>query len=179
MRWNQVVATVVTAGAVSAASIVTAAVSAQAQPSGFGMFGTWKAAQAAAGFKLLRPTRTYGHVRNGLIGVTRCEVKKSTSKVVVASYGLTPFSTLALYQNNSGRPCSTMGKVKVLGKVKVDGTTGQLTGKCGMAGLRSCKSTKIFLFLTWKRHGTYYVASSFGQSSARLTGFAAGLHPLG
>jgi hypothetical protein len=47
-----------------------------------------------------------------------------------------------------------MGKVKVIGKVKVDGTTGQLTGKCGMPGLRSCKSTKIFLFLTWTRHET-------------------------
>src|ERR1022692_1611895 len=173
MRWNQIVATVVTAGAVSAASIVTMAAPAQAQSSGFGSFGSWKAAQSAAGFKLLRPTRTFGHVRNGLIGVVRCEVKKSTSKVVVANYGLTPFSTLALYQNNSGRACSTMGKVKV------DGTTGQLTGKCGLAGLRSCKSTKIFLFLTWSRRGTFYVASSFGQSSATLTGFATGLRPVG
>ena len=179
MRWNQIVATVVTAGAVSAASIVTMAIPAQAQSSGLGMFGSWKAAQSAAGFKLLRPTRTYGHVRNGLIGVTRCEVKKSASRVVVANYGLTPFSTLALYQNNSGRACATMGKVKVLGTVKVDGTTGQLTGKCGMAGLRSCKSAKIFLFLTWTRHGTYYVASSFGESRATLTGFATGLHPVG
>ena len=179
MRWNQIVTTVVTAGAISAASIVTMAVPAQAQVAGLGTFGSWKAAQSAAGFNLLRPTRTYGHVRNGLIGVVRCEVKKSTSRVVVVSYGLTPFSTLALSQNNSGRACSTTGKVTVLGKVKVDGTTGQLTGKCGMAGLRSCKSTKIFLFLTWTRHGTYYVASSFGQSSAKLVGFATGLRPVG
>ncbi len=179
MRWNQIAATVVTAGAVSAASIMTMAIPAQAQSSGFGMFGSWKAAQKAAGFKLVRPTRTYGHVRNGLVAVVRCEVKKSTSRVVVANYGLTPFSTLALYQNNSGRACSTMGKVKSLGTVKINGTTAQLTGKCGLPGLRSCKSTKIFLFLTWRKHGNFYVASSFGESSATLTGFATGLRPVG
>ncbi len=56
------------------------------------MYGSWTAAQKAAGFKLLRPTRTYGHKRNGLIGVSRCELKKKGAKhVVTASYGLTPF----------------------------------------------------------------------------------------
>lgn len=180
MRWNQMVAAVVTAGAISAAGIATTALAAQAKPSGFGLFSSWKAAQSAAGFKLIRPTRTFGHVRNGKIAVVRCEPKhKSRAHVVVANYGLTQFSTLGLSQNNSGGACSSTGKVTSLGKVKVDGTTAQLTGKCGMPGLRSCKSRKIFLFLTWRRHGVYYLASSFGEPSSTLVGFARGLRPVG
>ncbi len=183
MRWKQIAATAVTVGAVSAAGIATTALAAQVRPAGFGMFKTWKGAQAAAGFKLVKPTRTYGHVRNGDIAVARCEVKKPKKmqgkRVVSANYGLTPASSLALFQNNSGNPCSTVGKVKALGKVKVGGTTAQLTGKCGFDKLTSCKSTKIFLFLTWSKHGAYYVASSFGESRKTLAGFAAGLRPVG
>ncbi len=183
MRWNQITATVVTVGAVSAAGIATTALAAQAGPEGFGMFKTWNGAQHAAGFKLVRPAKTYGNVRNGDIAVARCEVKKAKKmqgkRVVSANYGLTPASSLALFQNNSGSACSTVGKVKTLGKVKMGGTTAQLTGKCGFDKLNPCSSAKVFLFLTWRKHGVYYVASSFGESRKTLVGFATGLHPVG
>ncbi len=65
--------------------------------------------------------------------------------------------------------------MKRLGTYKVDGTTAVLTGKCGMRGLRACTSEKIFLFLTWTRHGVYYVATSYGLSRSTLAGFATGL----
>lgn len=195
MRWNQMAATLLAAGAVCAASSTAPALAAQARleassrpggpgmPAGLGQFGSWKAAQKAAGFKLLRPTRTYKHVRNGDLIVTRCAAtvkkKRSAHRVVIANYGLTPFSTLAIYQNNLGKPCSSIGKVTTLGKVKVDGTTAQLSGKCGMKGLRSCKSTKIFLFLTWTKKHIYYMATSYGEPAKILIGFATGLRPVG
>lgn len=184
MRWNQITATFLAAGAVCAASgavpvLAAPAFAAQVAVAGTGQFGGWKAAQKAAGFKLLAPTRTYKHVRNGDLIVARCAAtvkkKKAGHRVVIANYGLTPFSTLALYQNNLGKPCSTIGKVTHLRKIKVNGAIAQLSGKCGMKGLRSCKSKKIFLFLTWTKKHTYYMATSFGVSSKMLVGFATGL----
>jgi hypothetical protein len=174
MRWKHIVAIVLAAGTMFAAS--PAGLAALAAPSALGQFASWKAAQRAAGFKLLRPTKTFGHPRNGDIIVTRCEIKKKAAKrVVMASYGVTAFSTLGLVQNNSGAPCSSIGKVTALGKVKVDGTTAKLAGKCGFSGLRSCKSRKIFLFLTWTKRHVYYMAVSYGQPRKTLIGFAHGL----
>ena len=182
MRWNKIAATVLAAGAVCAASSTAPAFAVQAGPSGFGQFRSWKAAQKAAGFKLLRPTRTFGHVRNGDLIVTRCAAtvkkKKAAHRVVIANYGLTPSSTFALYQNNLGKPCSSIGKVTPLSKVKVDGTTAQLSGKCGMPGLKPCTSKKIFLFLTWTKKHIYYMATSFGQPRKTLIAFAAALRPV-
>ncbi len=187
MRWNKIAATVLAAGAVCAASsavpvLAGPAFAVQAGASGLGQFTSWKAAQKAAGFKLLRPTRTFGHVRNGDLIVTRCAAtvkkKKAAHRVVIANYGLTPFSTFALYQNNLGKPCSSIGKVTPLSKVKVDGTTAQLSGKCGMPGLKPCTSKKIFLFLTWTKNHIYYMATSFGQPRKTLIAFAAALRPV-
>lgn len=187
MRWNQRITAAVTAAG-AAAAICTAGLAGPAlavPPAAslhFGTFGTWRGAQKAAKFKLIRPTRTYGLKRNGLITVGRC-ARTVTQKVahadVTVSYGLTPFSVLSLSQNNSGGPCTKVGKVKTLGHVKVDGRRAVLSGKCGMPGLLSCKSKKIFLFLTWKKHGVYYVASSFGHSRKTLAGFAKGLRKVG
>jgi len=180
MRWKQMVATGMALGAVSAAGLGTTALAVPAGAAGFGMFNTWQAAQKAAKFKLLRPKTTDKLPRNGKIAVTRCEAqKKSRAHVVIAVYGLTPFHMLSISQNNSGKACSTVGKVKTLGKVKVDGTTAQLTGKCGFDHLRSCTSTKVFLLLTWRKHGIYYFATSFGEARRTLIGFAAGLRPVG
>jgi hypothetical protein len=182
MRWNQIAATVLAAGAVCAASSTAPVFAAQARPVGTGQFANWKPAQKAAGFKLLMPTRLFKHVRNGDLVVARCAAtvkkKRAAHRVVIANYGLTPFSTLSLYQNNLGSPCSTIGKVTKLKKVRVDGTTAQLSGKCGMKGLRSCKSSKIFLFLTWKKNHNYYMATSFGEPSKTLIAFALGLRPV-
>jgi hypothetical protein len=179
MRWKQIAATAAVLGAVWASGLAATALAAPARPTGFGMFSTWRAAQRAAKFKLVRPTKTDGLPRNGKIAVTRCEAqKKSRAHVVVAVYGLTPFKMLSVSQNNSGHACSTVGKVKSLGKVKVRGTTAQLTGKCGFDKLRPCSSSKIFLFLTWRKHGNYYFATSFGAPRKVLIGFAASLRPV-
>lgn len=192
MRWNYYKpaggrgvtrAWAIAAGTVMLAGTIGLATPALAAPAGthaLGSFKTWRGAQRAAGFKLLRPTKTYGHVRNGDISVARCEVKgKAAKRLVTATYGLTPFSVLSISQNNSGGPCMSLGKVKRLGTVKVNGTKGVLSGKCGMRGLRACTSRKIFLFLTWVKHGKYYVAGSFGLRRKTLAGFANGLRPVG
>ena len=182
MRWNHIAATVFAAGAVCAASCSAPAFAAQAGPSALGQFANWKSAQKAAGFKLLRPARVFKHVRNGDLIVTRCAAtvkkKQAAHRVVIANYGLTPFSTLALYQNDLGAPCSSVGKVTNLKTVRINGTTAQLSGKCGMKGLRSCKSSKIFLFLTWTKKHIYYMATSFGEPSKTLIAFALGLRPV-
>jgi hypothetical protein len=176
---SAIAAALVLAGAIGVATPATQALAAQSASHHPGTFKSWGAAQRAAGFKLLQPTRTYKHVRNGDIVVARCEVKKPAGRrVVTASYGLTPFSVLAISQNNAGLACMQTGKVKTLGSYKINGTKAVLTGKCGLPGLRPCTSLKVLLMLTWTRHGNYYVASSFGLPRKTLVGFATGLRPV-
>ena len=57
----------------------------------------------------------------------------------------------------------------------VRGTRATLIGDCGSHGLPSCKSTKIFLFLSWRASGIYYQAMSYGESRNTLVGFARSL----
>ncbi|HVB43348.1 MAG TPA: hypothetical protein VNF47_11675 [Streptosporangiaceae bacterium] len=179
MRRNRVLAATV-AGVISAASFTTTALAAQSQPTGTGQFRTWHAAQAAARFRLMRPTQTYGLARNGRILVIKCAMTKrlATKRLVLVSYGPTPFRTLMLSQNNSGGPCTSIGNTKKLGHVRVHGVLATLRGLCGRTGLRSCSSRNIVLFLIWRRHGVYYVASSFGEFPRRLIGFARSLVPV-
>src|SRR5260370_42696218 len=85
----------------------------QVPGAGTGAFRTWHAAQAHAGFGLLRPTSTDRLRRTRLIFVSRCQVTgKRGKRVVIASYGDTPNANLSLNQNNSGGQCLPMGKTR-------------------------------------------------------------------
>lgn len=187
MHWTKMMTAVITAGlaasvGVAATAVATTAMAAQAPAPRFGLFKSWHAAQSAAGFELIRPTKTFGQKRNGKIVVRRCVVKPTKSKnpgrLVTVTYGLTPKAQLRLSQSNSGHACSVTGRLTALGKVKVGGVTAKLSGLCGRAHLPACTSTKIFLFLTWIKHGVYYVASSFGESRVTLVGFARAARPV-
>ena len=143
-------------------------------------FHTWRAAQHAAHFKLLGPRRTYKLKIFGAIHVEGCHVTGKTRKQVVdATYGKPGHALLGVEQNNSGGPCGNGEVARSLGKVKIHGVTAHLAGLCGMTGLPSCHSKKIFLFLTWKQHGIYYQAVSDNEARAPLVGFARGLHRVG
>lgn len=139
-------------------------------------FRTWRAAQHAAGFRLLRPKRTFGLKMAGAIDVHSCDVTGKTGKRVVgASYGKPGRSLLSIEQNNSGGPCGNGETAKALGTVRIHGVTAHLRGLCGVSGLPSCRSTKIFLFLTWTHHGIFYQAVSDNEARATIIGFARGL----
>jgi hypothetical protein len=140
-------------------------------------FHTWRAAQHAASFKLLRPGRTYKLKLLGAIHLEHCHVTGETRKRVVdATYGQAGHALLGIEQNNSGAPCGNGEVAKSLGTVKIHGVTAHLAGLCGMTGLPSCHSKKIFLFLTWRHHGIYYQAVSDNEARATLVGFARALH---
>jgi len=169
---------------VTVASSATLAVAAprplRLQPSalaGIGQFSTWRAAQKAAGFHLLRPTKTFGLPINSKISVARCEISKKTAKkrLVIASYGRTVKANLTISQNNAGAPCTKTRKITFLGHFSVLGSRATLIGICGVKGLPSCKSKKIFLFLTWRSRGIYYQAMSFGESRSVVVSFARSL----
>lgn len=181
MHWNRIMATVVTAGAVAAVSVGTSALAAPASRQ-LGLFRTWHAAQVAAGFPLIRPTKTFGLKRNGRIVVTRCVTKPTKDKhprrLVIARYGSTPRAQLMLSQNNTGAPCGSIGDVTSLGTVTVHGVKAKLSGLCGRAHLPPCSAKNIFLFLTWAKHHIFYVASSFGRSRGTLIAFAKGTVPV-
>lgn len=166
--------------AASSAGLATPALAAQARPAGMGSFRSWPAAQAAAGFRLAKPTRTYGLARSGRIIVSRCEVKRPKPGVrdVNAVYGDTPNANLTINQNNSRGSCGVIGKSTKLGRYKVNGVWASLTGECGLRGLPSCKSRKIFLFLTWRKHGAYYRASAHDEPRLTIVGFARSLVPV-
>jgi hypothetical protein len=161
------------------AGVAIAAPGAPAGTARTGQFRTWPAAQSAAGFRLAEPARTYGLRRNGEIVVSRCEQQgKLGKRAVIAIYGDTPNAGLRIDQNNSGSSCGVIGRSTRLGRYMVDGTWAILTGACGLHGLPSCTSRRIFLFLSWRRHGTYYRAMSHDEPRSVIAGFARGLAPV-
>jgi len=185
MHRNRRMATVAIgiAAAVSAVSMatVTAAVAAPGAsggPARTGLFSTWHSAQAAAGFRLLQPTKTYGLPATGKISVARCDISRKKAKagklLVIASYGRTVKANLTLSQDNAGVPCTRTHFIKYLGKFKVNGGSARMNGVCGVGKLPSCASRKIFLFLTWRSRGVYYQAQSYGEPRGVLLGFARG-----
>jgi hypothetical protein len=162
---------------VTVASAATLAVAAPLRSAGIGQFASWRSAQHAAGFQLLRPTKTFGLPINSKISVARCEIskKKAKKRLVIASYGKTVRANLTISQNNSGGPCTSTRKGTFLGHYLVLGHRARLIGDCGTRGFPSCKSTKIFLFLTWRARGIYYQAMSYGESRKVVVSFARSL----
>ncbi|HUJ04762.1 MAG TPA: hypothetical protein VLX31_01495 [Streptosporangiaceae bacterium] len=179
MRFKRIMAAAVVAGVVAAGG--AAAVAGQNAPARLGEFASWRAAQKAAGFMLLMPGRTYGQARSNKIIVTRCEQGGKVSKhlLVVATYGRKPTAGFTIGQSNSGSTCALTGKSRRLAKVVLHGVTAILSGECGMHGMPSCTSTRIYLFLTWQRHGIGYLATSYGERPKVLLGFARALKPVG
>ena len=181
MSRNRMMATMASLAAaacvMTVASSATLAVAAPLRSAGIGQFPSWRAAQKAAGFQLLRPTKTFGLPINSKISVARCEIskKKAKKRLVIASYGRTVRANLTISQNNSGSPCTKTRKVTFLGHYSVRGARATLIGDCGVKGLPSCKSTKIFLFLSWRSSGVYYQAMSYGETRSVLVGFARSL----
>jgi hypothetical protein len=162
---------------VTVASAATLAAAAPLRSAGIGQFSSWRSAQAAAGFGLMRPTKTYRLPITNKISVARCEIskKKAKKRLVIGSYGRTVRANLTISQNNSGSPCTTTRKGTMLGHYTVHGQRATLIGDCGTRGLPSCRSTKIFMFLSWRAHGVYYQAMSYGESRNTLVGFARSL----
>jgi len=146
-----------------------AAASARVHP---GKYHTWKAAQRAAGFRLLRPAGTDGLKRtNGGIQVVRCAPGYAT---VYVQYGRAKGRLLGLIQDDlkGAQPCSNIGEATTLGHPKVDGVRATLLGACGtMTGQPSCHSAHLWLFLVWTRHGNYYQALSHDESRRTIVAF--------
>lgn len=162
--------------ALAASSALSASPAPGATAAPAATFRTWRAAQRSAGFRLLRPQRTFGLKMAGGIHVHSCDVTGETGKRVVgASYGKPGRSLLSIEQNNSGGPCGNGETAKALRTVRIHGVTAHLRGLCGISGLPSCHSRKIFLFLTWTHHGIFYQAVSDNEARATIIGFARGL----
>lgn len=165
----------------AAACVVTAApalaAAAPLRSAGTGLFSSWSGAQKAAGFQLMRPTKTFKLPIANKISVARCEIskKKAKKRLVIASYGRTVRANLTISQNNSGGPCTITRKGTLLGHFLVLGARATLIGDCGMHGLPSCKSTKIFMFATWRAHSVFYQAMSFGEPRTTIVSFARSL----
>jgi len=162
--------------AVAAAGLSAAAAAplSPAGPSGTGSFRTWPAAQKAAGFKLVRPGKTFGLKLTGKIDVSKCEVTGQTSaRLVAAGYGKPSKTFLSIEQNNSGGPCGNVGVAKNLGHYRVDGVRAYLIGECGLPEVPAkCSSRDIWLFLSWTKHHVFYQASSHDQWRGTIVSFA-------
>ena len=164
----------------ASAGPVVASTRGPATPGGLGSFASWRAAQRAAGFRLLKPSVTFGQRRNGNISVSKCLVRHEFAKrVVIANYGRTVRAQLSVSQNNYGRPCLRMTRMTRLASVSVRGARAALSGLCGRTGFPACTSRRIWLYLTWSRHGIYYVTSSWGERRSTLISFARGLVRVG
>ena len=141
-----------------------------------GQFRSWPPARRAAGFQLLGPTRTYGLHRAGPIAVTRCEFRHQYRKrVVTAIIGSSAFHTIIDSQNNSGGPCQVMGQSHRLRTVRVDGTTGWLTGPCAVPHFpKTCSGSRLWLFISWRKSGVFDLTASYGEWARTLIGFVHG-----
>jgi hypothetical protein len=167
----QLAIAIAASGAIAAPAL--AATSAQA---GTGTYKTWAQAQHAAGFALLKPGVTYGLPNVGHVVVGVCEAPgKLKKRVVSVNYGSFATHSLALDQDNANGPCVGGYTGTSLGTYKVHGIRAQLYGYCNTFGAPPCSSTKIELWLTWKKKADYYIASSFNESRSRLEHFASDL----
>ena len=147
-----------------AAALAPAALASVARPASVGTFHSWRAAQRAAGFGLIRPGNTYGLRRNGLISVVPCQASGQMSKrQVFASYG-------------SFLSGPELGAARVLGHYRVQGRRATLYGVCGKHLGPPCSSRRITMYLTWRKHGNYYEASSHNERRHTIVGFARSLH---
>jgi hypothetical protein len=157
-----------------------AAASATVHP---GKYGSWKAAQRAAGFSLLRPASTDG-LKNtsGGILVGQCANYPRKYADVYAQYGRQTGKLFGLIQDDAPRamPCSNIGEATTLGHYKVDGARATLLGACGTAeGEPSCHAAHLWLFLTWVRHGHYYQVLSHDESRNAIVVWGRQLHNVG
>jgi hypothetical protein len=165
-------------GVTAASSMAApAAASAKVHP---GTYHSWKAAQHAAGFKLLRPAGTDGlKATNGGIQVGTCAGYPRKYADISAEYGHRKGKLLGLIQDNAphAAPCSNIGEATTLGHYKVDGTRATLLGACGTApGEPSCHAAHLWLYLTWTRHGHYYQVLSHDESRHTIVAFGRRLH---
>lgn len=158
--------------------MATTALAAPARPAGIGFFTTWPGARRAAGFRLVKPGKTYGLARSGKITVAQClGSRKRSKRDVEASYG-PAVRFLGISQNNAGRLCGKLSGFKFLGTFRVNGARAILTGLCGRHSLPSCRVRLVLLSLTWRRNGVVYQAISFGEWRATILGFARHLVPV-
>jgi hypothetical protein len=150
-----------------------------------GTYRTWKAAQHAAGFKLLRPASTDGlKPSNGGIRVNQCDSPKYAT--VYAQYGYPGYPSrklIGLFQDDAPKaaPCEDIGIATSLGHFKVDGTTATLFGACGtqVPGEPSCHhGYHVWLFLVWTRHGHYYQVMTHDESRSKIVAFGRKLHKV-
>jgi hypothetical protein len=119
-----------------------------------GVYHSWKAAQKAAQFSLLRPGGTDGLKPDGGIAVVRCAGYRPPAATVSAGYGHPGGRFIGLIQDDAPRaaPCSNIGEASVLGHYRVDGARATLLG------------AHRWLFLTWTRHGRYYLVLTHDES---------------
>jgi hypothetical protein len=165
------VAAIAVSAAVAAPAIATTGVT-----SGVGTYKTWAEAQRAAGFKLYKPTTSYGLRNVGHVIVSVCEVVGATNKrVVTVSYGNFNTHSLELTQNNRGKPCGDGNQGTYLGSYRIHGVPAKAYGFCNMLGAPSCSSAKIEVWLIWAHKGVYYMAASFNEPRKDLVHFASTL----
>jgi hypothetical protein len=160
-------------------------------------YRTWEAAQKAAGFPLLKPTRTFGlKLRPGIL-VLGCLRQiplhpGKRTRQVLAMYrgrrGLLP--ALSFSQGRTRHvPCAMPPfprQAKIIAKVRVDGVVAILSRahaflcilKVGSNKKPTC--TKFPLWqLTWSKHGHFYrVMSPTKAGRIRVVGFARSLVPV-
>lgn len=180
------VAGLVLAGSIATASggLADAASASPAAPGAtvavhFTPYSTWRAAQQAAGFRLLRPTRTDGLKRTTGILACSCRVAGKNLDQVIASYGKPAASdnhliTLVQVSRPRGRCMGPAGRVgRVIARIRVDGRRATLTRAraqlCvpGGADQPTC-SMVVVLQLSWTRHGHSYRVTGVGENRAHL-----------
>jgi hypothetical protein len=188
------------ADAASAAPVQPAAHAAKLAP--VKNYRTWEAAQKAAGFPLLMPTKTFGlKLRRGIyvIGCPRIQIPppagKPTGQVhatrqVLAIYGgrgrLLPLISFSQRRGHRG-PCGMPPfprQVKIVAKVRVDGVWAILSrahgSLCSVSPNKKPKCRTIVIWqLAWAKHGHRYLVSSPTKSGrVRVIGFARSLVPV-
>lgn len=173
----------VTASAAIAALCVAAtpagAVGAGRVPASTHRYTTWRAAQHAARFALLRPSETDGLRISGKIEVNSCPKLHSTWVLAdYASAHAKPRLGIMQVRHNDGCAGELPPSVK-LGTYHVDKVKATLYGVCRLFHNPPCSHLAIDRFLVWTRGRVYYVVSSFDERPATVVGFAKKLKAVG
>jgi hypothetical protein len=159
------------AGIAASGAIAAPAIALPAISRNNGIFDSWPQAQRDAGFALEQPGSTYGLKSVGHIVVTACGSKRGKHMVAV-NYATRTHATFGLVQDNADGPCVSGYTASSLGRYKIHGVTARLYGFCDVVAAPSCSKKDVALWLAWQQRSTYYVASAYDESRARLLRFA-------
>jgi hypothetical protein len=179
MRWAGTAALAVALAAGLGVTVAPAAQASGGHAVAVRSYSSWRKAQRAAHFTLLRPTRTFGMHRSGRIVVEKCQFAPHVVRETAAvNYRGSADRQISILEAGYKTTCGNMGEARVLGHYRINGSRATLLGSCNLPDTPPCSHRKKELYLVWVRHGKNYQVSYFAFRRRSTVSFARAMRPV-